>query len=291
MVYTRGRGCAELAELLSPTATRVSGDLNMACVTARADVLVARKPPASFNLINVASPIAFDRAAVTTVVAAVAGGPHSELNVQLSNHLAHRLNVDMIIASAAYGDAPPSGTEEIVSRLGEYAPSAKQLSVAASDPADFVQSLPAGSLLVMGESGGSLLSRMLFGPGARLRASAQVGAVIVRAAPSRVFQMMTEPVFVSPLHLAGDGVLLHRDPRLAVVDGGKLVGLVEQAKLRRAPRNATVGTLMEAPRSLTAEMSLFEAAARLGEDGPWPVVDGDGHMIGTYHLSGAGRAQ
>jgi hypothetical protein len=251
-------------------------------------VLVARKPPASFSLIHIASPIDFDREEVTTVVAAVAGGPHSEFNVQLCSHLARRLEVEMIIASAVYGESSPRATEEIVARLGEWAPNAKQLSVPASDPADFVQSLPAGSLLVMGESGGSLLARMFYGPGARLRASAKGGAVIVRAAPARVFQMMDEPVFVGPLHLAGDGLLLHDDRRLAVVDGGKLVGLVSQERLRTAAPAATVDSLMDEPRSLTAEMSLVEAAARLGQDGPWPVVDDDGHMIGTYYLTGAG---
>jgi CBS domain-containing protein len=287
VVYSRGKGCGELAELLSPTATRVGGDLDTACIAARADVLVTRKPPASFSLIHVASPIDFDRDEVTTVVAAVAGGPHSEFNVQLCNHLSRRLQVEMIIASAVYGETPASVTEEIIARLGEWAPEAKQLSVPASAPGDFVGSLPEGSLLVMGESGGSLLSRVLFGPGARLRASAKAGAVIVRAAPARVFQMMDEPVFVGPLHLAGDGLRLHDDQRLAVVDGGKLVGLVSQERLRTAAPNATVDSLMDEPRSLNPGMSLVEAASSLGQDGPWPVVDDDGHMIGTYHLTGA----
>lgn len=288
VVYSRGKGCAELAELLSPSATRVGGDLNTACIDARADVLVARKPPGSFSLVHVASPIDFDRDAVTAVVAAVAGGPHSEFNVQLSNHLARRLEVDVIIASAVYGDGESVVTDEIVARLGDWAPAAKQLSVAASDPADFVQSFPEGSLLVLGEAGGSLLTRTVFGPGARLRASARGGAVIVRAAPARVFQMMEEPLFVSPLHFAGDSRLLHRDQRLAVVDGGRLVGIVEQEKLRAADAGMTVDSLMEEPRSLTAEMSLVEAASTLGEEGPWPVVDTDGHMIGTYHQTGVG---
>lgn len=225
---------------------------------------------------------------MTTVVSAVAGGPHSEFNVQLSSHLAHRLQVEMIIASAFYGVDTAAASEGIVARLGEWAPAAKQLSVAANDPGDFVQNLPEGSLLVMGEAGGSLLTRMVFGAGARLRASAKGGAVIVRAAPPRVFQVMEEPLFVSPLHLAGDGRLLHRDQRLAVVEAGKLVGLVDQEKLANAPASVTVDSLMEVARSLTPEMSLVEAAASLGEDGPWPVVSHDGHMIGTYHLTGAG---
>lgn len=291
MVFARGKGCAELAELLSTKAVRVTGDLETACIEARADILVSKKPPASFSLIHIASPLDFDREAVTTVVAAVAGGPHSDFNVQLCNHLANQLGVEMIIASAVYADTSATVTEELVARLGEWAPTAKQLSVPANDPADFVQRLPEGSLLVMGESGGSLLTRMVFGPGARLRASAKGGAVIVRAAPARVFQLMDEPIFVSPLHLAADGHRLHQDQRLAVVDGGKLVGIVDQEKLRNAPTNATVDSLMEEPRSVTPDMSLVEAAASMGRDGPWPVVDQRGHMIGTYHLTGASPAR
>ena len=112
--------------------------------------------------------------------------------------------------------------------------------------------------------------------------------MIVRAAPARVFQMMEEPLFVSPLHFAGDSRLLHRDQRLAVVDGGRLVGIVEQETLRAADAGMTVDSLMKEPRSLSAEMSLVEAASTLGEEGPWPVVDTDGHMIGTYYQTGVG---
>jgi hypothetical protein len=271
----------------------VTGDLDDACIRARADLLVTRRPPGGFSLVSVVSPLDFDPTEVTAVVAAIAGGPHSELNVQISDHLARRLNVDVHIATA-YSDKDGSeDAESLVARLGEFVPHAKQLSIQATDLTDFVKALPSGALLVLGEAGGSLLSRLVFGPGARLRARAQAGAVIVRAAPPRVFQVMHDPVFVGPLHLAGDGRRLYDDELVAVVDGGKLVGVVERARLLAAAADAPIANLMDDPISVTATMSLVEAASSISNasqeagglqrsSGPWPVVDARGHLIGTY---------
>jgi CBS domain-containing protein len=293
VVYTRGRGCAELAELLTPAASRVTGDLNEACIEARADVLVARKPPAGFSLVSVVSPLDFEASEVSAIVAAIAGGPHSQLNVQLSDHLARRLQVDVLIATAYTEKEAEPGAESLVARLGEFVPHAKQLSIQASDLTEFVEALPAGALLVLGEAGGSFLSRLVFGPGARLRARARAGAVIVRAAPPRVFQVMDDPIFVAPLHLAGDGRRLYDEERVAVVEAGKLVGVVERTRLVAAAADAPIANLMTRPVALSATMSLVEAATALSTSnpdrarrsssgGPWPVVDADGKLIGTY---------
>ncbi|MGH8957437.1 MAG: hypothetical protein ACRDVK_02050 [Acidimicrobiia bacterium] len=230
---------------------------------------------------------------MTAVVAAIAGGPHSQLNVQLSDHLARRLNVDVHIATAYTDKDAEHEAESLVARLGELVPHAKQLSVQAADLTEFVKALPVGALLVLGEAGGSILSRLVFGPGARLRARAQAGALIVRAAPPRVFQVMDDPVFVAPLHLAGDGRRLYDDERVAVVEGGKLVGIVERLRLLSAAADAPIANLMSEPISVTATMSLVEAATSISaasldegqvgtSEGPWPVTDADGNLIGTY---------
>ena len=291
MVYTRGKGCSELAELLAPQASRVTGDLDEACIRARADLLVTRKPPGGFSLVSVVSPLDFEPGEVTAIVAAIAGGPHSQFNVQLSDHLARRLSVDVHIATA-YSDSEASeDAESLVARLGELVPHAKQLSVQATDLTEFVKALPSGALLVLGEAGGSLLSRLVFGPGARLRARAQAGALIVRAAPLRVFQVMDDPIFVAPLHLAGDGRRLYSDERVAVVEGGKLVGVVERSRLLTAPADARIANLMGEAISVTATMSLVEAASSIAAGtageiatsrGPWPVIDADRRLIGTF---------
>jgi CBS domain-containing protein len=292
VVYTRGKGCAELAELLAPEASRVTGNLDDACIEARADVLVTRRPPGGFTLVNVVSPLDFDAGQVTAVVAAIAGGPHSEFNVHLSDHLARRLSVDVHIATAYADEGASQEAESLVARLGELAPHAKQLSVQATDLTEFVKALPSSALLVLGEPGGSILSRLVFGPGARLRARAQAGALIVRAAPPRVFQVMEDPVFVAPLHLAGDGRRLYNDALLAVVEGGKLVGVVEHTTILTAAADAPIASLMRTPIAVTPTMSLVEAASSISaatvddelssSGGPWPVIDLGGNLIGTF---------
>ncbi|MGH8923524.1 MAG: CBS domain-containing protein [Acidimicrobiia bacterium] len=282
-----------MAELLTPQATRVTGDLDDACIDARADVLVTRKPPGGFSLVNVVSPLDFEAGEVTAIVAAIAGGPHSQFNVQLSDHLARRMNVDVHIATAYSEKEAEEEAESLVARLGELVPHAKQLSVQATDLTEFVKALPSGALLVLGEAGGSILSRLVFGPGARLRARAQAGALVVRAAPPRVFQVMDDPVFVAPLHLAGDGLRLYQDERVAVVEGGRLVGVVDRSRLLSAAADAPIANIMEEPISVTATMSLVEAASSVSSSGldqghqstfvgPWPVIDADGKLIGTY---------
>ena len=160
---------------MAPGSSRVTGDLDEACIRARADLLVTRKPPGGFSLVSVVSPLDFEPTEVTAVVAAIAGGPHSELNVQVSDHLARRLNVDVHIATAYTDKDASEVAESLVARLGEFVPHAKQLSIQATDLTEFVKALPSGALLVLGEAGGSLLSRLVFGPGARLRACRDVG--------------------------------------------------------------------------------------------------------------------
>ncbi|HEX2420012.1 MAG TPA: hypothetical protein VHL55_00295 [Acidimicrobiia bacterium] len=280
-----------MAELLAPGASRVTGNLDDACIEARADVLVTRKPPGGFTLVNVVSPLDFEAKQVTAVVAAIAGGPHSQFNVHLADHLARRLRVDVHIATAFADEAAHEEAEALVARLGELAPHAKQLSVQATDLTEFVKALPVNALLVLGEPGGSILSRLLFGPGARLRARAQAGALIVRAAPPRVFQVMEDPVFVAPLHLAGDGRRLYDDALIAVVEGGKLVGVVERTSMLGAAAEAPIATLMREPIAVLPTMSLVEAASAISaattddsrlSGGPWPVIDAAGNLIGAF---------
>lgn len=287
VVYTRGQGCAELAELLGSEPQRVVGNLDNACLEARADLLVTRRPPGGFSLVSVASPVNLDLEGVSTVVAAIAGGPHSPFNVLFSRLVAERLRVELIIANAFASSEQQRDADELLERLGESAPAAKRISIQTGDPSEFIRSFPSDSLLVLGEPGGSLLSRILFGPGARIRARAEGGSVIVRAAPTRVFQAMEEPLFVSPLHLAGDVLLLHQESRVAVVENAHLIGLVEFEAIRKAPGDTSVANLMTAPVAVGADMSLVEAATTIAAAGfepmgPWPVTDRDQTLIGTY---------
>jgi hypothetical protein len=105
VVWTRGRGCLELAEALGGSdSTRLHGDLVEGCIDERADFLVSKRLPAGFDLVNVAVPVDFDADKVTKVVATVAGGPHSLLAAETAVSIAGSLGVEAEMLSSP----PPS---------------------------------------------------------------------------------------------------------------------------------------------------------------------------------------
>ena len=282
VVYTRGQGCAELAELLSSSPKRVAGDLARACLESRADLLVTRKPPGGFDLVSVVVPIDFQPTEIKAVVAAVAGGPHSELNVAVAEALGRRLGVETFAATAHFAEAAEAEAHETLGRVAASLPKMSRLVIGASDPTEFIAKLPERSLLILGEPGGTFLSRLFFGPGARLKAKAPAGAVMVRYAPPRVFQHMSEPVFFGPLHHAGDSLRLHSSALTAVVDNGVLVGVVRRSTLEAADPDVTLSELMEPPLSIPWDLMIDEIDAGLMQGvGPTPVVDHAGRLIGA----------
>jgi len=282
VLYTRGQGCSELAELLSSSSTRVSGDLAEACLDSRADLLVTRKPPGGFDLVSVAVPLDFQPTEIKAVVAAVAGGRHSMLNAALAEAIGRRLGVETFAATAYFAESARAEAEETLERVASGSPEMSRLVIGADDPTEFIAKLPERSLLILGEPGGTFLSRLFFGPGARLKAKAPVGAVMVRYSPPRVFQRMTEPIFFGPLHHAGDSLRLHDSALTAVVDNGVLVGVVRREVLERAAPEATVADLMESPVSVPWDLLISELQNRAGADpGLLPVIDQAGRLIGA----------
>ena len=282
VVYTRGQGCAELAELLSSSPKRVAGDLARECLESRADLLVTRKPPGGFDLVSVVVPIDFQPTEIKAVVAAVAGGPHSELNVAVAEALGRRLGVETFAATAYFAEAAEAEAHETLGRVAASLPKISRLVIGANDPTEFIAKLPERSLLILGEPGGTFLSRLFFGPGARLRAKAPAGAVMVRYAPPRVFQHMSEPAFFGPLHHAGDSLRLHSSALTAVVDNGVLVGVVRRSTLEAADPDVTLAELMEPPLSIPWDLTIDEIDSDLMQGvGPTPVVDHAGRLIGA----------
>ena len=282
VVYTRGQGCAELAELLSSSPKRVAGDLARACLESRADLLVTRKPPGGFDLVSVVVPIDFQPTEIKAVVAAVAGGPHSELNVAVAEALGRRLGVETFAATAYFAEAAEAEAHETLGRVAASLPKMSRMVIGASDPTEFIAKLPERSLLILGEPGGTFLSRLFFGPGARLKAKAPAGAVMVRYAPRRVFQHMSEPVFFGPLHHAGDSLRLHSSALTAVVDNGVLVGVVRRSTLEAAGPDVTLAELMEPPVSIPWDQMIDEIDSDLMQGvGPTPVVDHGGRLVGA----------
>lgn len=287
VVWTRGKGCLELAETLAgETINRISGDLGEACIEHRADILVSKKFPGSFDLVNVAVPVDYQPESVTSVVATVAGGPHSDLAAETASALGRSLGVKAEMVSVAQGEDHKGEADALLRKMGSRFPELDSRVVVVADGiADLVETLDDGALLVIGAPGGSWLQRARFGPGARLRRTAQAGAVIVRRAPDRVFRFMGDPVFVAPLHLSDDTLRIHEESTLAVADAGMLVGLVRRAALLGAGR-APVGSVMEEPMSVRQDRTLNEAwelEPTFGAD-PIPVTDDEEHLVGGLSL-------
>ncbi|MGH8928385.1 MAG: hypothetical protein ACRDWH_08545 [Acidimicrobiia bacterium] len=284
VLFTRGQGCAELAELLSSIPIRVAGDLADACLHSKADLLVTRRPPGGFDLVSVAVPIGFKPTEIKAVVAAVAGGPHSGLNASLAEALGRRLGVEIMMATAYFAESARTDAEQILDRVRPEMKELPRMVVGADDPEEFINKLPERSLLILGEPGGSLLSRLFLGPGARLKAKAPAGVVMVRYSPPRVFQRMSEPVFVGPLHQAGDSLLLHHNDLIAVVSNGLLVGVVRRSALVEAEPDVAVSELMEPAVSVAWDTPVETVDVDGMGAGPIPVTDPAGRLVGAFAL-------
>lgn len=286
VVWTRGKGCHELAEALGGDhADHVKGDVAESCIDQRADVLVSKKLPSAFDLVNVAVPVAFDPERVTKVVATVAGGPHSVLAAETAASLGVRLGVEAEMLSAAKSEDEIEAANEILDQVGAHIPGLGRRVVVVDGISELADDLNQGTLLVLGAPGGSWLNRSRTGPGARLRRTAQAGAVIVRSAPDRVFRFMGDPVYVSPLRLADDTLRFHDQNTLAVADGGRLVGLVRREGLVRAG-DRPVASVMEEAMSVKVDETILQARElepTFGAD-PIPVTDHDEHLVGGLSL-------
>lgn len=288
VVFTRGKGCHELAVALGDEVGRVQGDLAESCLDDRADVLVSKKLPSGFDLVSVVVPVDFEPERVTKVVATVAGGPHSVLAAETASTVASHLDVEAEMLSAARTDEEIDAATEILDQVGAHLPDLGRRVVVVDGIAELVEGLDDGALLVLGAPGGSWLNRSRTGPGARLRRTAQAGAVIVRSAPDRVFRFMGDPVYVSPLRLADDTLRIHKENTLAVADEGLLVGLVRREGLVKAG-TSPVATVMEEAQSVRLDETITQARElkpTFGPD-PIPVTDHDEHLVGGLSLPSA----
>jgi hypothetical protein len=281
VLWTRGQGCGEVAALLGRP-VRVTGDLREACIENRAELLVGRRFAADFDLVSTLVPVGFHAEQVGAVVAAVAGGPHSALAVEIAVRLGTALGVEAVAVHGYRLEAERTEAAPVVEQALKDYPTLTARWLQADDMASLVQQLPTHSLLVLGAAGGALFQRIRFGPGARLRASAETGALVVRAAPSRVFQQVVKPVFVSPFRQIGDTLRVHPEEALAVVDNGVLVGLVRRTELLGAEAAAQVGSVMEEPLSVRIDDPLGaadELRAVFG-NAHIPVTNGNDRLVG-----------
>lgn len=286
VVWTRGKGCSELAEILgADEASRIKGRLEDACIAHRADLLVSRRMPGNFDLVSVAVPVDFQPDKITSVVAAVGGGPHSLLAAETAESIGHALHVPFEMISASRPDDDPAEAGDLLDQLKSELPDMRSRVIEVEGVSEIVDGLDEGALLVLGAPGGSWLQRAMFGPGARLRRTAQAGAVVVRSAPDRVFRFMGDPVYVAPLRHADDTLRIHNEQTLAVADEGLLVGVVRRENLAAAG-DSPVGTVMEEAMSVRVDETLAEASElspTFGPD-PIPVTDHEEHLVGGLLL-------
>jgi CBS domain-containing protein len=289
VVWTRGEGCPELANLLAGSeAHRAGADLRTSCVEARADLLVGRKLT-SFDLVGMAVPYGFDPAQVTGVAAAVAGGPHSLLAARVAQRLASALEVTVSLVAASADAGSDPAAEAALERVSGLVPIEEQTVLRAANPGAAVRALPSGLLLVLGAPGGTWWQRQFTGPGRQLRGGAPAGAVVVRRAPRRCFQQMEDPAAMGVQMPAGEARRLSTAPIVAVAEEGRLVGMVRRRDLEAADPAAPLGSLMEAPIFALAEDPLDAVAglAAFLEGAPVPVVDGSGRLCGMVDAAAA----
>ena len=281
-VWTRGDGCAELATLLDPEAGRVQGDLREACISARASVLVTRKLSSGLDLTNVAVPHDLEIGSVKAVAALVAGGANSLLAAQVAATLAEALGVPGRMLSAYADDASQPEALTVVERLFVEVPTLEYRAVLADPPAELVAQMREDELMVVGAPAGSWLQRQFFGQGARLVSHAPAGAVVVQAAPERVFRHMVEPHYVSRHLGAGDALRLHPVGLVAVVENRRLVGVATRTSLAMAGDGPSVETCMDEPISVDVADVVEEAWALSRQRGnvPIPVTDSQGLLVG-----------
>jgi hypothetical protein len=286
-LWTRGEGCAELAETLSPVTTaRAEGDLAQACVQARADAVVSRRLSSSFDLVPQIVPDGVDLETSRSIVAAVSGGPHSPIAAAVAARIGSVTGLPASMVCAYYDDDSQATAVSLIQSLYTQIPDIEYRLVEASDATELTAQLPEDATLVIGAPGGSWLQRTFFGKGAKLIQAASAGTIVVRSAPRRAFQEMGEPVYVSPMREAIDILRIHQEGMLAVTDAGRLVGIVRRDALALAEPGVPVSELMEDAISIEAEYAIDEAAD-LWKDfdpDPIPVVDSDGFLIGGLVL-------
>jgi CBS domain-containing protein len=191
----------------------------------------------------------------------------------------------MVSAYPSPEDLPAA--QRIVETLAGQIPDLPGRVVETADARELIEALPADALLVLGAPGGSWLQRAFFGTGVRLRQRAPAGAIVVQNAPARVYHQMEEPFYVSRHLLVGDALRLVEHGVAAVVDEGKLIGIVRMSLLERADPGMRVGDLMDDPISLDVGAG-YEETGRLADlfgGAPIPVVDDEGRLVGCVKAS------
>lgn len=285
VVWTRGSGCRELAEVISgDAAVRVDSDPAATCIETGATLIVSRRL-SSFDLCSVAVPSGFSANETTGVVAAVGSGPHSSLAAALAERVGQSLAVPARAVYAHGGSEPTEAADRLVREFDDRFPDLSIETVGAASPEAMVQDLPPGTLLVIGAPGGSWFQRQFFGPGARIKHKASGGTIVVKAAPVRVYQAMQPPTALGPHMRVADARVVGAGD-VVVASASTLLGVVSAAALDAADPGADLGDLVEETAFLVPEETIEHARDLVNDIGitTVPVVDGSGTLIGVYRV-------
>ncbi len=294
IVWTRGSGTGEVAAMLSSEdPVRVEGDLREACVDARADVLITKKL-SSFDLVSSVVPHKVELDEIRAVAAAVGSGPNSTLAAAVAYRISTHLGIPGKLVTAPAPGVTETAAQQLLDEHALDAPGLVRLVQTNGGAPSIVDGLDPATLLVIGAPGGSWLHRQFFGPGRKLILAAPAGALVVRSAPVRCFQVAGEPTYLGAVMRSGDAVKVTTARVVPVVDDGQLVGIARRSALQASDPDTPVVEVMEPPVALEQDDALDAAwaLAAFFESAPIPVVAPDGSLAGTIdpRAVGIGRA-
>lgn len=287
ILWTKGSECESLATALgNGRAFRSKGDLYQSCIESGAALIVAPRQ-ISFDLCSVATPHGFDQTGVASIVAAVGLGPHSILAAKVADRLAVRLGVPGKAVFGYTSDVERMAGLSALDSISAEVPSLQVHTAQASSPAEMLSSLADGTLLVLGAPGGSWFQRQFFGPGARIRATAPGGTIVVRHSPRRVYQVMRPARPLGPTMRVADALQVAEGEHVVIAADGRLLGLVSQEALVASRPDVELRELMDEPVFLSPD-EFLDDADRLVAARPAatiPVLDRSDHIIGVVRQS------
>jgi len=279
--------------LSSEDPVRVEGDLREACVDARADVLITKKL-SSFDLVSSVVPHKVELDEIRAVAAAVGSGPNSTLAAAVAYRISTHLGIPGKLVTAPAPGVTETAAQQLLDEHALDAPGLVRLVQTNGGAPSIVDGLDPATLLVIGAPGGSWLHRQFFGPGRKLILAAPAGALVVRSAPVRCFQVAGEPTYLGAVMRSGDAVKVTTARVVPVVDDGQLVGIARRSALQASDPDTPVVEVMEPPVALEQDDALDAAwaLAAFFESAPIPVVAPDGSLAGTIdpRAVGIGRA-
>lgn len=284
VAWTRGDGCAEVANLLAGgTATRIDGDLRAMCIRERIDTVVSRKL-SSFDLVPVIVPQSVDVSSVERITAAVGGGPHSPFAVAVAARLGITMGIPITAASVYRESEALESTLQHLEALVAPFPSVDTHAFRGDSAVHLIENLDDATLLVVGAPGGSWFQRQIFGPGHRLSVRAPAGVLVVRTAESRCYQLV-EPGSgsVAGPHLSVSAArdIIH-DPVVAVAEDGVLIGVVRSDELHELDGDLQMRDVMHPPVAVGAvePVDAIKEVREYFAGGSIPVIDEAGKIVG-----------